>query len=148
MTAETGANVAFSVVCLIVAIILWASKLWPKVQIVLMLLAGAGMTAGVIGGGWRDGIRGLMEWTSGATQWAFGAPVPGLLAMLMTVLVVVGWMGKCSWMRGWQRHVIPLVALASPMTWFMTGGIFQPIALILGAFGAGAGHVFFGSMGL
>ena len=42
------ANISVSVVCLIVAIICWFSKAWPKAQLVLFMLAGAGM--GALGG--------------------------------------------------------------------------------------------------
>lgn len=142
------ANIGFSVVALIAGIILYLSKIWPKAQIVLMLLAGAGMSAGVIGGGIYDGVAGAIAWVSGATTWGFGAPVPGLLAIVAAIIITVGWMGKVGWMRGHQRHVVPAVALLAPVTWYLTGGIFGPLAVIIGSIGSALGGIFFGSMGL
>lgn len=142
------ANIAFSVICLGAGAGLWLSRLWPKLQIVLMLIAGAGVTSGVVGGTIRDGVQAAMDWISGSTQWAFGAPVPGLLAMVTLLIVVTGWKGKTGWMRQWSRHVVPMTALISPIAWYLTGGIFQALALIIGGIGGALGWAFFNSMGL
>lgn len=143
-----GANISASVVFLIVGIILWLSKTWPKVQLILLLLAGAGMTAGVVGGGIRDGVASLMDAVSNGMVWAFGAPVPGLLAVTAVIIIVLGWRGNLGWMKKSARIVPPLTALAAPLIWHMTGGVFAPLALIIGSAGSVIGGLLFGSMGL
>lgn len=142
------ANIAASVAFLIVALILWFAKTWPKVQLILFLLAGAGMSAGVIGGGIRDGVAGAIDAVNNGMVWAFGAPVPGLLALVAVVVVVLSWMGRTGWMKKAAPYIPPIVALTAPLTWHMTGGIFAPIALIIGSIGSMIGAVIFGSMGL
>ncbi|WP_160051132.1 hypothetical protein [Nocardiopsis sp. FR26] len=142
------ANIAASVVFLIVGIILWLSKTWPKVQLILLLLAGAGMTAGVVGGGFRDGVAGLMSAVDNGMVWAFGAPAPGLLAVAAAVFIFLGWRGSTGWMKKGSRFIPHLSALAAPLIWHMTGGIFGPLALIIGSLGSVIGTLLFGSMGL
>lgn len=142
------ANIAAAVVFLIVGIICWLAKTWPKLQLILFTLAGAGMSAGFIGGGIQDGVVGLMNAVNNGMVWAFGAPVPGLLAVLAVIIIVLAWLGKTSWMKKAARFVPNITALAAPIIWHMTGGIFGPIALIVGSLGSIIGGLIFGSMGL
>jgi len=143
-----SANIAASVVFLIVALVLWFAKTWPKLQLILFILAGAGMSAGVIGGGIQDGVVGLIDGVNRGMVWAFGSPVPGLLAVLAVVIIVLTWMGKVGWMKKAARYVPGLTALAAPIIWHLTGGIFAPLALIVGSFGSIIGAIIFGTMGL
>jgi hypothetical protein len=137
------ANISVSVVCLIVGLICWFSKAWPKAQLVLFILAGAGMGAGAVGGSILDGITSLMGAVDGGLQDAFGAPVPGLLAVTVTVLIVLGWLGKLSWLKKAQRFVTALSAFAAPLIWHLTGGIFGALALIVGSAGGLIGTFLF-----
>lgn len=137
------ANIAVSVVCLILALIFFFSKIWPKVVLVLLLLAGAGMGAGVIGGGIRDGVARAMSWTDDGMLWAFGAPVPGLLAVVVTAIVVMGWKGKLAWMKKGKTYAPAICALTAPLIWHMTGGIFGGLAFVVGSIGGVLGTVIF-----
>lgn len=137
------ANISVSVVCLIVGLICWFSKAWPKAQLILFILAGAGMGAGFIGGSILDGIAKLMAAVDGGISDAFGAPVPGLLAVTVTVFIVLGWMGKLGWMKKAAKYVTALSAFAAPLIWHMTGGIFGGLALVVGSIGGVLGSVIF-----
>jgi len=137
------ANIAVSVVCLILALIFFFSQIWPKVQIILLLLAGAGMGAGVIGGGIRDGIARALSWTDDGMLWAFGAPVPGLLACVVTALVFMGWKGKLTWLKKAKDYTLLVCAFAAPLVWHMTGGIFGGLAFAVGSIGGVLGNVIF-----
>lgn len=137
------ANISVSVVCLIVGIICWLSKSWPKAQLVLFILAGAGMGAGFIGGSILDGISTLMNAVDGGIADAFGAPVPGLLAVTVTVFIVLGWMGKLHWMKKAAPYMTALSAFGAPLIWHMTGGIFGGLAMVTGSIGGVIGSVIF-----
>lgn len=137
------ANISVSVVCLIVGIICWLSKSWPKAQLILFILAGAGMGAGFVGGSILDGISTLMSAVDGGMVNAFGAPVPGLLAVTVTAFIVLGWMGKLSWLKKAARITPALSAFAAPLIWHMTGGIFGGLAMVVGSIGGVLGTVIF-----
>lgn len=137
------ANISVSVVCLIVAIICWFSKAWPKAQLVLFMLAGAGMGAGYIGGSILDGITMLMNAVDGGISDAFGEPVPGLLAVTVTVFIVLGWLGKLAWLKKAARWVTALSAFGAPLIWHMTGGIFSGMAMVIGSVGGILGSIIF-----
>ncbi|KOX10106.1 hypothetical protein [Nocardiopsis sp. NRRL B-16309] len=137
------ANISVSVVCLIVGLICWFSKAWPKAQLVLFILAGAGMGAGFIGGSILDGIASIMSAVDGGMADAFGAPVPGLLAVTVTLFIVLGWMGKLGWMKKGSRIVTALSAFGAPLIWHMTGGIFGGLAMVAGSIGGVLGSVIF-----
>src|SRR5699024_4655006 len=90
-----------------------------------------------------DGITMLMNAVDGGIADAFGEPVPGLLAVTVTVFIVLGWMGKLSWLKKAARWVTALSAFAAPLIWHMTGGIFSGMAMVIGSAGGILGSIIF-----
>src|SRR5699024_4260540 len=125
------ANISVSVVCLIVAILCWFSRAWPKAQLVLFMLAGAGMRAGSLAGRSVDAVTPLMLAVDGGAAVASGAHVAGLLAVTVTFFIVLGWLGNPSWLKNAQRWVPALSAFGAPLIWHKTGGIFSGMAMVI-----------------
>lgn len=72
----------------VLTVLMWKRKRVPRIKMVLALVGGTGLTAGVAGDAMTGGIEAASAWVGSLTSAAFGVAVPGLLAVVAVLIVI------------------------------------------------------------
>lgn len=127
---------AVAVIAFGLALLLLYKRNWrpSRIVTVLMLLAGFGLTGGIIGSGILAATKALGAAASTATARGFGVAVPIVLLVLAVAWVVIDMKDKTI------TRPTPWIALAIPTLMVALGGMYVGIGGdVLGTIGTGVG---------